>query len=125
MPFNRAEKSWVYRAAKGDNTTMVFGSTRDLRPTATILFANCLFPVLSGDATLVQNITIGPHCNALYETSALSHNSGMSYGTISKPAVLALSKGAKLAGCWLNTGGGGLSPYHLQGGADLIFPNIS
>ena len=33
----------------------------------------------------------------------------------------ALSKGAKLAGCWMNTGEGGLSPYHLEGGADLVF----
>ena len=45
----------------------------------------------------------------------------MSYGAISKPAVLALSKGAKDAGVWLNTGEGGLSPFHLEGGADLVF----
>ncbi len=44
----------------------------------------------------------------------------MSYGSISKPAVLALSKGAKLAGCWLNTGEGGVSPYHLEFGCDLV-----
>ena len=47
--------------------------------------------------------------------------SGMSYGALSAPAVLALSKGAKMAGCWLNTGEGGLSPYHLEGGADIVF----
>jgi len=40
----------------------------------------------------------------------------MSYGALSKPAVLALSKGAKKAGCWMNTGEGGISPYHLEGG---------
>jgi glutamate synthase domain-containing protein 2 len=45
----------------------------------------------------------------------------MSYGAISKPAVRALSKGAALAGCWMNTGEGGLFPYHLEGGADLVF----
>jgi glutamate synthase domain-containing protein 2 len=45
----------------------------------------------------------------------------MSYGSISKPAVRALSRGAKMAGCWLNTGEGGLSPYHLEGGCDLVF----
>ena len=49
------------------------------------------------------------------------HISAMSFGAISKPAVLALSKGAKKAGCWLNTGEGGLSPYHLEGGADIVF----
>ena len=42
----------------------------------------------------------------------------MSYGAISKPAVLALSKGARMAGCWMNTGEGSLSPWHLEGGAD-------
>ncbi|MCL4143006.1 UNVERIFIED_CONTAM: hypothetical protein GTU68_008272 [Idotea baltica] len=45
----------------------------------------------------------------------------MSYGAISKPAVLALSNGAREAGCWMNTGEGGLSPYHLEGGADIVF----
>ncbi len=45
----------------------------------------------------------------------------MSYGAISKPAVLALSAGARKAGCLLNTGEGGLSPYHLEGGADIVF----
>ncbi|WP_410932881.1 glutamate synthase-related protein, partial [Pseudomonas sp. SIMBA_067] len=47
--------------------------------------------------------------------------SGMSFGALSSPAVRALSKGAKLAGCWMNTGEGGLSPYHLEGGADIVF----
>jgi glutamate synthase domain-containing protein 2 len=44
----------------------------------------------------------------------------MSFGAISKPAVLALSNGARKAGCWLNTGEGGVSPYHLEGGADIV-----
>jgi glutamate synthase domain-containing protein 2 len=44
----------------------------------------------------------------------------MSYGAISRPAVRALSHGAKKAGIWLNTGEGGLSPYHLEGGCDLV-----
>ena len=45
----------------------------------------------------------------------------MSYGAISKPAILALSNGARMAGSWMNTGEGGLSPYHLEGGADIVF----
>jgi glutamate synthase domain-containing protein 2 len=45
----------------------------------------------------------------------------MSFGAISKPAVLALSNGARMAGCWMNTGEGGLSPWHKEGGADLVF----
>ena len=45
----------------------------------------------------------------------------MSYGALSTPAVRALSKGAKIAGCWLNTGEGGLAPAHLEGGSDIVF----
>jgi glutamate synthase domain-containing protein 2 len=45
----------------------------------------------------------------------------MSYGAISSPAIRALSRGAKKAGCWMNTGEGALSPYHLEGGADIVF----
>jgi len=45
----------------------------------------------------------------------------MSYGAISRPAVEALSKGAKEANIWLNTGEGGLSPYHLTGGCDIVY----
>jgi glutamate synthase domain-containing protein 2 len=44
----------------------------------------------------------------------------MSYGALSRPAVLALSKGAAEAGCWMDTGEGGLAPAHLEGGADII-----
>ena len=46
--------------------------------------------------------------------------SGMSFGALSQPAVQALSRGAALAGCWLNTGEGGLAPYHLEGGCDIV-----
>jgi glutamate synthase domain-containing protein 2 len=45
----------------------------------------------------------------------------MSYGALSKPAVLALSNGSRMAGNWLNTGEGGISPWHLEGGADIVY----
>ena len=56
-----------------------------------------------------------------YTTRAIFNISGMSYGAISRPAVLALSNGARMAVVWMNTGEGGLSPYHLEGGADIVF----
>ncbi|MEQ8662121.1 MAG: FMN-binding glutamate synthase family protein, partial [Gammaproteobacteria bacterium] len=31
------------------------------------------------------------------------------------------SNGARMAGVWMNTGEGGLSPFHLEGGADIVF----
>ena len=110
LPFNRAERSWVYRAAKDVNNTVAFGSTRDLRRPGTVLFVNCPFPTLGTDAVPPRPVTIGPDCRQPYTTASLFNISGMSFGAISKPAVLALSNGAKKAGCWMNTGEGGLSP---------------
>lgn len=121
LPFNRAERSWVYRAAKNLDNTIAFGSTRDLRPTGTVLFVNCPFPTLDQDAVSTSDVTIGPNTAHPYTTNSIFNISGMSFGAISKPAVLALSNGARMAGCWMNTGEGGLSPYHLEGGADIVF----
>ena len=121
MPFNRAERSWVYRAAKGENNIVAFGSTRDLRPVGTVIFVNCAFPTLKKDAVDTTEITLGPFADSPYTTQSVFHISGMSYGAISKPAVMALSNGARRAGIWMNTGEGGLAPQHLEGGADLVF----
>ncbi len=121
MPFNRAERSWVYRAAKNVDSTVAFGSSRDLRPAGTVFFVNCPFPTLTEDALEPGYVQIGPYCRQPYETDSIFNISGMSYGAISVPAIRALSKGAKKAGIWLNTGEGGLSPYHLEGGADIVF----
>ena len=121
MPFNRAERSWVYRAAKDVDSTVAFGSTRVLTDPGTVLFVNCAFPTLAEENTDPSMVTIGPYCQHPYQTNALFNISGMSYGALSIPAVLALSKGAKMAGIWMNTGEGGLSPYHLAGGADIVF----
>jgi len=121
MPFNRAERSWVYRAAKNVDSTVAFGSSRDLRPAGTVYFVNCPFPTLDEDATETPMVKIGPYARTPYETDSIFNISGMSYGAISIPAVRALSMGAKKAGIWMNTGEGGLSPYHLEGGADIVF----
>ncbi|MEG9861942.1 MAG: FMN-binding glutamate synthase family protein [Parvularculales bacterium] len=121
MPFNRAQRSWVYRASKGVDATIAFGSTHDIRPTGSVLFVNCPFPKLKEDTTEPQFVTIGPHCPHPYKTKSIFNISGMSFGAISKPAVQALSNGARMAGCWMNTGEGGLSPYHVEGGADIVF----
>jgi len=120
LPFNRAERSWVYRAAKDVDSTVAFGSTRDLRPAGTVFFVNCAFPTLAHDTPL-KAVTVGPHARHPYTTSSIFNISGMSFGALSVPAVRALSKGAKMAGIWMNTGEGGLSPYHLEGGCDIVF----
>lgn len=120
MPFNRADRSWVYRAAKTAETTIGFGSTRDPRPIGTIYFVPSPFPVLNKDAVETKAVTIGAYCLHPYTTRSLINISAMSYGAISKNAILALSHGAKKSGCWLNTGEGGVTAYHLEGGCDLV-----
>jgi len=120
LPFNRATRVWVYRAAKNIDTTVGFGSTRDLRPVGTVFFVDAPFPVLGEDAVETRPVTIGPYCKKPYVAQSLFNISAMSFGSISKNAVLALGEGAKKGGCWLNTGEGGLSPYHLESGCDLV-----
>ena len=121
LPFNRAERSWVYRAAKNISNTVAFGSTRDLKPSGTVIFVNCPFPTLGKDAVEARPVTIGEGCQQPYTTSSIFNISGMSFGALSKPAVVSLSHGARKAGAWMNTGEGGLSPHHLKGGADIVF----
>lgn len=120
LPFNRAQRSWVYRAAKDLNNTVSFGSTRDLKPTGTVLFVDAPFPVLNQDAVETKPVTIGENCKHPYVAKSIFNISAMSYGSLSNNAILALSTGAKMAGCWLNTGEGGVSSYHLEGGCDLV-----
>ncbi len=121
MPFNRAERSWAYRAAKNIDNTVAFGSTRNLNVPGTVIFVNCAFPTLEEDASKSTGIIIGKGCRTPYQATSFYNISGMSFGSISRPAVKALSNGARMAGCWMNTGEGGLSPYHLEGGADLVY----
>jgi len=121
MPFNRAERDWAYRAAKGQDNTIAFGSTKTLSPQGTAIFVNCPFPTLEEDAAETKPLRIGPFCKTPYDAPSVFNVSGMSFGALSVPAVRALSRGAKLANCWMNTGEGGLSPYHLEGGCDIVF----
>lgn len=121
LPFNRAQRSWAYRAAKKVDTTVAFGSTRDLRAPGTVIFVNCPYPTLEQDAVEAPPMLIGPHCRLPYLARSFYNISAMSYGSISRPAVLALARGARQAGIWMNTGEGGLSPHHLEGGADIVF----
>lgn len=120
LPFNRDQRQWINNASDNVDTTIGFGSTRDLRPTGTVLFVDAPFPVLGQDAIETRPVTFGPQTKNPYTAFSILNISAMSYGSLSKNAVLALSYGAKMGGCWLNTGEGGVSEYHLEGGCDLI-----
>lgn len=121
MPFNRAEREWIYKSAKGKNNNLPFGSTRNLNLVGTPIFINCAFPRLDDEASDPPPVEFGPYTPNPYLISSIINISAMSYGSLSKPAIRALSRGAKLANCYLNTGEGGLSPYHLEGGGDVVF----
>ncbi|MGX9355594.1 FMN-binding glutamate synthase family protein [Roseobacteraceae bacterium S113] len=121
LPFNRAQRDWVNHAADGKSSTIAFGSTRNTNVPGTPIFVNAPFPPLNSQFAKTQGLVIGPGARRPYEAPSLFNISGMSYGAISKPAVQALSRGAAKAGIWLNTGEGGVSPFHLEGGCDLVF----
>ncbi|MGH7044333.1 MAG: FMN-binding glutamate synthase family protein [Acetobacteraceae bacterium] len=120
-PFNRLERSWVYRSAKGVSNLVSFGSEN----VPSFVFRNAAFPVLDEERQHFPGKTIGlaegpGACRAPYHAASFFNISGMSYGALSHAAVSALSRGAKLAGCWMATGEGGLAPYHLEGGCDVV-----
>ncbi len=121
LPFNRAQREWVNRASEGKSNTVAFGSTRNLSVVGTPIFVNDPFPPLDDQFSSTQPLTIGPTARTPYDAPSIFNISGMSYGALSKPAVQALSRGAKEAGIWLNTGEGGVSPFHLESGCDLVY----
>ncbi len=120
MPFNRAERDWIHRVSESGTETVPFGSTRQMTQGA-VIFANSMFPKQEGEHELHIPKLIGKDCKKPYQPKSYFNISAMSYGSLSKPAIRALSYGANIGECWLNTGEGGVSPYHLEGGCDLVF----
>lgn len=121
MPFNRATRSWVYKNAKNKGGTVGFGSTYNSREPGALVFVNAAFPILEEDQLPAPALSIGEgYCNQPFLARSIINISAMSYGALSTPAVRALSLGAAKAGCWLNTGEGGLAPYHQEGECDII-----
>jgi glutamate synthase domain-containing protein 2 len=121
LPFNRAEREWVYRAARGEGGTIPFGSTKPMDKPGTAIFLSHPFPPLDDHSAATQPMRIGPYARQPYDAPSFFNISGMSFGALSAPAVRALSRGAAKAGIWMNTGEGGLSAMHLEGGCDLVF----
>jgi glutamate synthase domain-containing protein 2 len=120
-PFNRLERSWVYRSAKGVSNLVSFGSEN----IPSFVFRNAAFPVLEEEKRpypgKLIGVATGPGaCEYPFVAKNFFNISGMSYGALSFAAVTALSRGAKLAGVWMSTGEGGLSKFHLEGGGDIV-----
>lgn len=117
-PFSREERSAVYQRAKDVRDTVPFGTQRDVDAKGYEYITHSL---ICGETKEPPRIRIGgTDCKKPYEASLLNI-SAMSYGSLSDAAVLALNGGAKDGGFAHNTGEGGVSPYHLQPGGDLIW----
>ena len=118
-PFSRNDRSVVYARAKGQLDTMPFGTQRDVYAVGYEWINHSLAPV-TPDTTTMRTTIGGPDCRQPYSAS-IFNVSGMSYGSLSRNAILALNGGAKIGGFAHNTGEGGLSPHHLAPGGDIIW----
>jgi len=121
-PFNRAQRAWVYQTAKGVNSAVGFGTQQDVGRPGQFHFLPSPFPTLHDEAPEdPRPHVIGSGRPRPFEVRSRVNIAPMSFGALSQSAVSALSAGAAEAGCYVNTGEGGLSPHHLGGGADVVF----
>ena len=119
MPISREFRSLIYQRAKGDRDTRPFGTIFDVNRDGYEWINHSLAPkeVTEHDPRVRFG---GPECTQPYDASPLNI-SAMSFGALSKNAIMALNKGAKSGGFAHNTGEGGLSPYHLKFGGDIVW----
>jgi len=114
LPFNRIERGWIYASAKKQNNYEGFGTDRDIYAHQHIFINNAMMPYKIQDEN---------HPNKLdksYRPASVINISAMSFGSLSAKAVESLNKGVDIADAYHNTGEGGLSPYHSNGG-DVVF----
>lgn len=116
-PFNRLDRSLVYQRAKGELDTVPFGTQKNVYEVGYEWVTHSIMPVHVDPQQL--RVTVGASRAKPYSASIFNIGA-MSFGSLSKNAVMALNQGAQMGGFAQNTGEGGLTPYHLQGG-DLIW----
>ncbi len=130
LPFNRIERGWIYASAKKENNYEGFGTDRDIYAHQHIFINNAMMPykVEDNHPTALDKSFIpcakimGAYNNRKkpFRPASIINVSAMSFGSLSAKAVESLNKGVKIAGAYHNTGEGGLSPYHSNGG-DVVF----
>jgi len=123
-PFNRNQRRWVYATAKSDNPYFGFGSDKRLDADGHVFFRHAAFPVTSGapagELPAAKVLGAWRERPGAFRPASVVNISGMSFGSLSGPAVEALNRGCQIAGCLHNTGEGGISDHHRHGG-DLTF----
>ncbi len=130
-PFTRDQRRWIYSSAKNENNYFGFGTDNDIEYTAGYpvikhrTFGRAVppsAPAAGHDVELPAAKVLGAARGrpGAFRPRSIVNISAMSFGSLSSNAIQALNRGAALAGCLHNTGEGGLSAYHRNGG-DLIF----
>ena len=119
-PVNRMFRSVVYQRAKGARDTTPLGTRLDTYRDGYEWIAHSLHPSHGPEIADMRVAIGGPDCRQPYRASVLNI-SAMSYGSLSDNAVRALNRGAAKGQFAHNTGEGGISPYHLENGGDLIW----
>ena len=123
-PFNRNQRRWVYSTAKRQNPYFGFGSDNRLDADGYVFFRHAAFPTSSdaapGELRAAKVLGAWRNRPDAFRPDSVVNISGMSYGSLSGPAVEALNRGSAAAGCLHNTGEGGISEHHRHGG-DLMF----
>lgn len=120
-PFNRLSRNVIYQRSKKVNDTTPFGTQLDVYQTGYEWLNHSIAPIPMNNVNHDPRVTVGgPECKHPYSASILNV-SAMSYGSLSKNAIMALNGGAKIGGFAHNTGEGGLSPYHLEPGGDIFW----
>lgn len=118
-PYSRLERSLVYTRSKKVNDTIPFGTQLNVYDVGYEWVNHSITPIHIPPEEF-RVMVGGKDCKQPYNASRLNI-SAMSFGSLSRNAIEALSTGAKMGGFAHNTGEGGVSPYHLKGGADLIW----
>ncbi len=118
-PIPREFRSLIYQRAKEARDTRPFGTIFDVNRTGYEWVNHSLMPKHPTDFSPKVKFG-GDQCTQPYMASPLNI-SAMSYGALSKNAIMALNRGAKIGGFSHNTGEGSLSPYHLEHGGDIVW----
>jgi len=118
-PFSREDRSIIYQRAKGVEDKRPFGTHERVYDSGYQWITHSVMPVHIEDHDFRVRVG-GPDCKQPYDCS-IYNVSAMSFGSLSANAILALNKGAKKGGFAHDTGEGGISRYHRQGGGDLIY----
>lgn len=120
-PIDRLNRSVIYQRAKKVNDTTPFGTQLNVYDVGYEWMDHSIYALNKAQTVKELRVLVGgKDCTQPYNASILNI-SAMSFGSLSKNAIVAMNTGAKIGNFAQNTGEGGLSPYHLESGGDLIW----